>query len=125
MRILYVDDEADIREVAQLALALKTGWEVKTAPSGQDAAAILDTGGWTPDVMLLDVMMPRMDGPQTLKAVRQRKSAEDLPVIFITAGVLAPERERLVAAGAAGVIAKPFDPMRLAGSVTAILGRSA
>ncbi|MHB8283710.1 MAG: response regulator [Caulobacteraceae bacterium] len=119
MRILYVDDEADIREVAELSLSLNPAWQIKTAASGAEALSVLDA--WAPDVVLLDVMMPMMDGPQTLEAIRQRRSAEDLPVIFITARVLATDRNRLMGLGAAGVIAKPFDPMKLAPDVAAIV----
>jgi CheY-like chemotaxis protein len=119
MRILYVDDEADIREVAELSLGLNAAWEIKTAASGQEALAQIDA--WVPDVVLLDVMMPMMDGPQTLEAIRQSRSGQDLPVIFITARVLATDRSRLMGLGAAGVIAKPFDPMKLATDVAAIV----
>lgn len=119
MRILYVDDEADIREVAELSLGLNPNWEIRTAASGADALAAIDD--WTPNLVLLDVMMPMMDGPQTLEAIRQRRSAQELPVIFITARVLATDRSRLMGLGAAGVIAKPFDPMKLASDVAAIV----
>jgi CheY-like chemotaxis protein len=119
MRILYVDDEADIREVAELSLGLNPAWEIRTAGSGAEALSVIEA--WTPDLILLDVMMPNMDGPQTLQAIRQRRSAQDLPVIFITARVLATDRSRLMGLGAAGVIAKPFDPMKLAPDVAAIV----
>lgn len=119
MRILYVDDEADIREVAELSLGLNPAWEIRTAGSGVEALSVIDE--WAPELVLLDVMMPQMDGPQTLEAIRKRRSADDLPVIFITARVLATDRSRLMGLGATGVIAKPFDPMKLASDVAAIV----
>lgn len=119
MRILYVDDEADIREVAELSLGLNPAWEIRTAASGAEALGVIDA--WAPDVVLLDVMMPVMDGPQTLEEIRRRPAAKTLPVIFITARVLATDRGRLMGLGATGVIAKPFDPMKLAIDVAAIV----
>jgi two-component system, OmpR family, response regulator len=124
MRILYVDDEPDIREIAAFALSLNPAYDVRPVGSGAEGVAMLRNDGWRPDIMLLDVMMPGMDGPQTLAAVRDLPVGHDLPVIFITARVLASERERLLGLGAIGVIAKPFDPMRLAAEVGALAGRA-
>ena len=121
MRVLYVDDEPDIREVAEIALCLDPDCEVRTLGSGPDVQALLQTGEWRPDVMLLDVMMPGMDGPQTLAAARQTAVGRDLPVIFITARVLVTDRERLLSLGAIGVIPKPFDPMKLGAEVARLI----
>lgn len=119
MNLLYVDDEADIREVAVMSLELDGSFEVRDAPSGRAALALLD--GWTPDVILLDVMMPEMDGPATLAQIRSRAALSRTPVIFITARAQAQDKARLMGLGAAGVITKPFDPMTLAQDVRAIL----
>jgi two-component system OmpR family response regulator len=122
LKVLYVDDEADIREVAAMSLEMDPGMEVRTAQSGADALALLDAGDWTPDVLLLDVMMPAMDGPTLLKAIRTRRALDGAPAIFITARAQQQERERFIAAGAVGVIAKPFDPLTLAREVRATIG---
>lgn len=118
-RILYVDDEPDIREVAAMAIELDPDLEVRTCESGEEALAVAP--GWRPDLILLDVMMPVMDGPATLAALRAGGVAADIPVVFITARTQAHEAERFFSLGAAGIIAKPFDPMTLAGTVRAYL----
>jgi CheY-like chemotaxis protein len=118
-RILYVDDEADIREVAQMALELEPAFDVRTCGSGAEALPIAAV--WKPDLILLDVMMPGMDGPATLRALRDQGA--EAPVIFITARSQAAERESFMAAGALDVISKPFDPMALASSVQEYLQR--
>lgn len=112
LRILYVDDEADIREVAKLALELDPEIEVRTCASGEEALEV--TSVWQPQLILLDVMMPGMDGPTTLARLRERAETADIMILFITARTQAHEVERFLALGAAGVIAKPFDPMTLA-----------
>lgn len=117
-RILYVDDEPDIRQVAKMALELEPGFEVETCGSGEEALARL--AHTRPDLVMLDVMMPRMDGPTTLAALRRISSCEQLPVVFITAKVQRQEIERFHKLGASDVIAKPFDPMTLARQVKAI-----
>lgn len=114
-RLLYVDDEEDIREVALLALELEPGFEVRACASGEEALALAPA--WRPELILLDVMMPRMDGPTTLARLRETPELAATPVVFITARTQAAERERLLATGAAGIIAKPFDPMALANLV--------
>ena len=118
-RILYVDDEADIREVAVLALELEPAFEVRACSSGEEAVAAAPA--WKPALILLDVMMPFMDGPATLARLRELPELASTPVVFITARTQAAEGERLLTLGAAGVIPKPFDPMSLAGSVRAYL----
>jgi len=121
MKLLYVDDEPDIREVAAMALELDGGIEVRQAASGAEALRMLDAGDWTPEVILLDVMMPGADGPTTLGEIRNRPASAATPVIFITARAQPHERARLMSLGAAGVITKPFDPMTLAQDVRAVL----
>jgi two-component system OmpR family response regulator len=117
VRVLYVDDEPDIREIARISLDLDQGLVVETAASG--AEAIQKAAAWRPDVILLDVMMPDMDGPSTLAALRARDDTCRIPVVFITARAQAHEVERFKALGACAVIPKPFDPMLLAAQVRA------
>lgn len=120
IRILHVDDDSDIREVAALALELDPGFELRSAASGEDALAVL-AEGFAADVVLLDVMMPTLDGPGTLARLRTLPGHEATPVIFMTARAQAQEQSRYVALGALGVITKPFDPMLLAEQVRDLL----
>lgn len=124
LKILYVDDEPDIREVATLSLEMDPDMEVRTAASAEEALALLDAGAWTPDLFLLDVMMPGTDGPTLLAAIRERPPFDAAPAVFITARAQRQESERLLSLGAIAVIAKPFDPMTLASEVKAAAGRS-
>jgi CheY-like chemotaxis protein len=118
VKILYVDDEADLRELAQFSLEIDPDIEVTTASSGADALEFLRTNAV--DVVLLDVMMPKMDGP-TVLATLQANESPKAPVIFVTARALPDERRRLLDLGAIDVITKPFDPMLLASNVRAML----
>ena len=120
LSILHVDDEDDIREVAAFALELDPDIMVRSAGSGEAALAELD-GGFRPDVILLDVMMPHLDGPGTLARIRERAEHQMTPVIFMTARAQSGEVDHYRALGALDVITKPFDPMSLAGDVRAIL----
>lgn len=123
MKLLYVDDEPDIREVAVMSLEMDPELEVRPVDSGRAALALLDAGDWTPDLIMLDVMMPDMDGPATLAAIRERPATATTPVVFITARAQDRDRERLLGLGAVGVITKPFDPMGLAREVRAVVGK--
>lgn len=118
-RILYVDDEEDIREIAAMALELDPGFEVRTCASGQEAVRVAPV--WRPDLVLLDIMMPGMDGPTTFEQLRVRPELDQVPVVFISARTRTEEMQRLTRLGAAGVIAKPFDPMKLAAIARAYL----
>ena len=118
-RILYVDDEGDIREVAAMSLELDPGLEVRTCSSGTEALPA--AADWRPDLILLDVMMPGMDGPATFAKLREQPETAAIPVVFITARTQAQEVEGFKALGAKGVIAKPFDPMSLAATVRTYL----
>ena len=118
-RILVVDDDELLREVAQAALELVGGWQVSTAHSGSQAEQQARTD--RPDAILLDVMMPGLDGPTTVNALRADPATRDIPIIFLTAKMpsdLAEWRPLCLA----GVISKPFDPMTLAAEMDAILG---
>jgi CheY-like chemotaxis protein len=119
-KILIVDDEDDIREVAAMSLEMSAGWEVVGASSGVEGLAKARTE--KPDAILLDVMMPAMDGPATLQKLRADPEIAALPVVFLTAKLQATDRRRLAELGAAGVLAKPFDPMTLADQVKEALG---
>lgn len=116
--ILYVDDEPDIREVVQMSLGLVEQLEVHTCESGAQALALLPQ--LTPDLVLLDVMMPGMDGPTTLQRMREDVALARIPVVFMTAKAMPQEVARFRALGAVAVIAKPFDPMRLGQQVVQI-----
>jgi CheY-like chemotaxis protein len=119
--ILLVDDEPDIRTIAELSLSQVGGWKVTLASSGVQALEL--AGSHKPDLILLDVMMPEMDGVATFQALANRDDTREIPVIFMTARVQSQERERYVGLGAAGVIAKPFDPMRLPDDIRGILAQ--
>jgi CheY-like chemotaxis protein len=114
-RILYVDDEDDIREIAQLCLELEPAFDVRVMSTGRDA--LLEVRSWRPDLLLLDMMMPDLDGPETLRRLREDPSTSNIPVVFVTARTRADDVERLLRLGALGVIGKPFDPMMLSSQV--------
>ena len=117
-RIMYVEDELDIQAVAKLALEALGGFTVKVCSSGQEALASI--AEFAPDIVLLDVMMPGMDGFATLKILRTMPDMEKMPVIFMTAKVQPSEVREYKNMGALDVIPKPFDPMTLAESVKCI-----
>ncbi|MGB5258916.1 MAG: response regulator [Gammaproteobacteria bacterium] len=120
-KILYVEDEPDIQTVAMMALETIGGFTVHACSSGQEA--IKAAPEFMPDLVILDVMMPGMDGPATLEALRKLQVMEDVDVIFMTAKVQSREVERYLEMGAVDVIAKPFDPMTLATQVQTIWER--
>lgn len=119
LKILHVEDEPDIREVAAMALDLEGDIVLRAAASGPEALALLED--WTPDVVLLDVMMPGMDGPTVLAELRKRPKLRETPVIFMTARVQSSQVADYLSLGAVGVITKPFDPMTLGGGIRDIL----
>ena len=124
MRILCVDDDPDIRTIAVMALGLDPAMEVRSTSSGAEALALIDAGEWTPDVVLLDVMMPGMDGPTVLATIRARIDCVAMPVIFMTARARKADVDAYRDLGAIGVIVKPFDPIALAGEVRSLTGMS-
>jgi CheY-like chemotaxis protein len=120
-RIMFIDDEADIRTVASLALETLGGFKVETCDSGGSA---LDAATrFRPDLILLDVMMPELDGPATLARLQADPNTAAIPVIFFTAKTQKDELDSLRLPGAVGVLAKPFDPTRLAMEVEEIWSR--
>ena len=120
MKILVVDDEKDIRTIARLSLEKLGGMSVLEAGSGPEALEIATREA--PEAILLDVMMPDMDGTATLAALQANAATAAIPVIFLTAKALPGEVERLKAIGAKAVLTKPFEPMTLAQQVREALG---
>jgi CheY-like chemotaxis protein len=119
-RILIVDDEDDIREVAQLSLEMVAGWEVIPARSGEEGLRL--AAEERPDAILLDVMMPDMDGPTTFRRLRDDPATASIPVILLTAKVQPADLRRFDGLGVEGVLSKPFDPMELARQISDTLG---
>ena len=119
-RILLVDDNADIRTLAGIRLEKVGGHEVRTADSGQACLDLL--AGWTPDVVVLDVKMPGMDGTEVLDRIRADEATSTVPVVFLTASLVPDEVERLRTLPVSGVMAKPFDPMTLPDELGTVLG---
>ena len=117
-KILYVEDEPDIQTVAQLALETVGGFEVKICSSGEEA--VQAAAAYDPDLILLDVMMPGMDGPTTLGELRKLPGFDAKPIVFMTAKVQPQEVAHFKELGALDVIAKPFDPMTLADQVRSV-----
>lgn len=121
-RILYVEDEPDIRAVANIALEMVGGFQLLTCSSGQEALEKAEA--FAPDFILLDVMMPGMDGPTTLQKLREIPAISAVPACFMTAKVQPSEIAYFKSLGALDVIPKPFDPMTLATQVRKIWERT-
>lgn len=123
-RILIIDDEDDIREVAALSLEAVAGWEVTTASNGQDgisSAALLKKNDKV-DAILMDVMMPVMDGPSTFRAMQLNPATAGIPVLLLTAKVQGADQRRFAGLGVAAVLFKPFDPLTLASQISTVMG---
>jgi len=119
-RVLVVDDDDMLREVARVSLEMVGGWQVSAAASGAEAVRV--AAAEQPDALLLDVMMPGMDGPSTVVALRQDPATRDIPVIFLTAKVGGDGHAHWAHLDIVGVIPKPFDPMTLSAEVSRLLG---
>jgi CheY-like chemotaxis protein len=119
-RILFIDDEDDIKTLAQFCLEAEAGWLMIGASSGLEGIAIAQKE--QPDAILLDAMMPELDGLQTLAKLQDTSATKDIPTIFITAKAQASDRRRFYNAGAKGVINKPFDSLTLASQISGFLG---
>ena len=117
-KVLYVEDDSDIQTVAVMALEIVGGFTLEVCNSGEEALARGE--GFRPDIILLDVMMPGMDGPTTLRRLREIPSLKEIPAIFMTAKVMPSDIRRYIDMGAIDVIPKPFDPMTLAEQVKKI-----
>jgi CheY-like chemotaxis protein len=121
-KILIIDDEDDIREVAALSLESVAGWEVAMASSG--ALGIIRATEFRPDAILLDVMMPGMDGPSTFRELRSNPATSTIPVLLLTAKVQATDQRRFADLGVEAVLFKPFDPLTLSKQISDVLGWS-
>lgn len=119
-KILIIDDEDDIREVAALSLESVAGWEVVTANSG--AQGITLASEEKPDAILLDVMMPGMDGPTTFREMQKNPAIASIPVLLLTAKVQASDQRRFADLGVKAVLFKPFDPLELSTQIAQALG---
>jgi CheY-like chemotaxis protein len=120
--ILIIDDEDDIREVAALSLESVAGWQVFTANSGiQGMARAMEH---QPDAILLDVMMPGMDGPSTFRELRKNPATARIPVILLTAKVQSSDQRRFADLGVEAILFKPFDPLTLSTQIASVLGWS-
>jgi CheY-like chemotaxis protein len=118
--VLIIDDEEDIRAVAALSLETVAGWEVATASSGAQGVARAEH--LQPDAILLDVMMPGMDGRETFAALKKNPLTAPIPVVLLTAKTQTSEQNQLAGLGVNGVLRKPFDPLTLPGQIAEILG---
>jgi len=121
-KILIIDDEDDIREVAALSLESVAGWEVEMASSG--AQGILRATEIQPDAILLDVMMPGMDGPTTFRELRKNPATSAIPVLLLTAKVQSTDQRRFADLGVEAILFKPFDPLTLSKQISDVLGWS-
>jgi CheY-like chemotaxis protein len=119
-RILVVDNEQYIQEVTKMCLETVAGWEVLLAGSGQEC--LRQAEAEQPDAILLDVMMPDMDGITTFEKLQENPATQAIPVILLTAKIQSSDRRRYAQIGTLGAIAKPFDPLKLAEQMAAALG---
>ncbi len=117
-KILYIEDDDDIQKIARLSLETVGGFELEICSSGEDA--VEKAPSFKPELILLDVWLPGMDGFETLEALREIPEMTDTPVIFMTASAQVHEIERYKKSGATDVIAKPFDPMTLPDTIREI-----
>jgi CheY-like chemotaxis protein len=115
IRVLHVDDDSDIREVVKIALDLDRDFVTRSCASGREALEVAEQ--WPPDMIVLDVMMPVMDGPATLARLKGNERTAGIPVVFMTARAQSRELDCFRSSGADGVICKPFDPLTLAASL--------
>ena len=120
--ILIIDDEDDIREVAALSLESVAGWQVTTASSGAEGMRL--AAAEVPDAILMDVMMPAMDGPTTFREMQKLPELASIPVILLTAKVQGVDQRRFAGLGVTAILFKPFDPLTLAEQMSEALGWS-
>jgi CheY-like chemotaxis protein len=121
-RILIIDDEDDIREVAALSLEAIAGWEILTASSGAEGMAIAANAAIKPDAILMDVMMPEVDGPTTFGLMQKDPAIAGIPVLLLTAKVQGVDQRRFANLGVKAVLFKPFDPLTLSQQISEALG---
>lgn len=118
-KVLLAEDEEDIRKVAQISLEFRGGWEVVLATNGEECLA--KAASDPPDLILLDCMMPKLDGYETCRRLKQDPSLRHIPVIFLTAKAQEGEVKKGLSLGAVGYLIKPFNPMSLAAEISQIL----
>ncbi len=121
-QILVIDDDDDVRAIAQMSLEAVGGFSVRTASCGEDG--VVAASEEPPDAILLDVMMPGMDGPTTFRRLQAIETTRDVPVVLLTAKVMGTDGQQFADLGVAGVISKPFDAMQLPTELSRILGWS-
>jgi CheY-like chemotaxis protein len=119
-RVLIIDDEDDIREVASLSLEATADWHILTASSGREGIRV--AAAEQPDAILMDVMMPEMDGPTTFKHLQLNPETKAIPVVLLTAKVQGVDQRRFAGLGVAAILFKPFDPLTLADQIREVLG---
>ena len=119
-KVLLAEDEEDIRKVAQISLQFRGGWQVALAGDGQEC--LTKAASERPDVILLDCMMPRLDGYETCRRLKADPALRSIPVIFLTARAQETEVRKGLDLGAIGYLIKPFNPMSLAEEIRQILG---
>lgn len=120
IKVLIIDDEETIQAVVKMGIRLSVDWEVSSASSGEKGLVLASREH--PDVILLDVMMPEMDGIATFKALQESSQTQNIPVIFLTAKAQTSDRQQFQSIGVSGVITKPFNSLNLADQISAILG---
>ncbi|NEO73129.1 response regulator [Moorena sp. SIO3H5] len=118
-RILVIDDDDGVREIIQFSLEAAAGWEVLTAASGKEGLAKAEAD--QPDAILLDVMMPELDGPATFRQLQANAVTADIPTILLTAKARSSEQKQFLDLGVTGIITKPFKPMELVEEIQVIL----
>ena len=118
-KVLLAEDEEDIRKVAQISLQFRAGWEVVLATNGEECLA--KAASDPPDLILLDCMMPKLDGYETCRRLKEDPSLRHIPVIFLTAKAQEIEVKKGLSLGAVGYLIKPFNPMSLAAEIKQIL----
>lgn len=120
-RVLHVDDDPDIRNIVSLSLSTLGGFEVRSCESAREALKVVED--FQPELALLDLMMPEVDGEELFRMLKDREATRDLPVVFVTAQALEETRRRLFSLGAMDVIFKPFDPLTLPAYIQQLLER--
>lgn len=118
--VLIVDDEEDVRAIAKLGLEMGGSWNVLTASSGQEALSM--AANYKPDVILLDIMMPDLDGRATLQKLKTNPETQHIPVILVTAKVQQSDQDNFMGLEVAAIFAKPFRPLKLAAQISEVLG---
>jgi len=121
-KILYAEDEPDVQTVVELTIQTMSDYDIKVCDNGKILLDCVEE--YNPDLILLDVMMPEMDGPTTFKNLQENEKTKNIPIIFMTAKAQSHEVENLKNSGAIGIITKPFDPLQLCSDLEKIWGKN-